>query len=290
MTDIVTDFSQFASLRAEATRGDDAALIEVAEKFEALFIETLLSSMRDASGGDPIFGNSAGHSTYQQLFDRQMSSELAAGQGIGLAEMLVRHLSDGTAGSNVALNSSGPSVAVASTAKPAVDTSASPLEFARRLWPYAKRVAAKLGTVPRAVIAQAALETGWGRRVLSRDDGSTAHNYFGIKADARWDGESVRRSTLEYRDGIAQPEVARFRAYPSAAAGFDDYVSFLTNGPHYREVLNRGDDIAAFAGALAAAGYATDPAYAGKIAQIADSDRMRDALNGLKFGGLTPMD
>ena len=118
---------------------------------------------------------------------------------------------------------------------------ASPLEFARKLWPYAKRVAAKLGTVPRAVIAQAALETGWGARVMARDDGASSHNFFGIKADSRWSGDSVVRNTIEFRDGEARREAARFRAYSSAAAGFDDYFEFLKQNPRYAGVFGHGE-------------------------------------------------
>ncbi|MEO0996692.1 MAG: glucosaminidase domain-containing protein [Pseudomonadota bacterium] len=291
MKDIVTDFGQFAALRSDAARGDSGSLEQVAEQFESLFLETMLSSMRKASHGDPIFGDSQAHSTYRQMFDQQLARDLAGKSGIGLAEILVRQL--GGAG---AAEATGAVQALA--AKPgrevappgSDDGGTSPLAFVRRLWPYAARAAEALGTVPKAIIAQAALETGWGQRQIRHDDGGASHNFFGIKAGRDWSGEAVTRGTLEFVDGVARREQARFRAYPNAAAGFGDYARLLTTNPRYAATRDHGEDIAGFATALSNAGYATDPDYAQKIMAVADGDTMRTALAGLKFGGLTPME
>ena len=291
MKDIVTDFSQFVSLRANARAGDERALQQAAEQFETLFLQNMLKSMRDASYGDPIFGQSNGDTVYRQMFDEQLASEVASGPGVGLAELLVRQL--GGTPVEAAPKSADVTASPAATKATEVNKDgawASPLEFARRLWPYAKRVATHLGTVPQAVIAQAALETGWGQRMIAHADGRSSHNFFGIKADSSWQGQAVSRPTIEYSDGVARREVAKFRAYESPGAGFKDYMSFLEGNVRYRDVFAHGEDIGAYAAALQQAGYATDPSYASKIKAIANGDAMRDALRGLKFGGLTPID
>lgn len=292
MKDIVTDFSQFASLKANAREGDEQALQQAAEQFETLFLQNMLKSMRDASMGDPIFGQSNGDTVYRQMFDRQLASEVASGPGVGLAELLVRQLGGTPPAATPKLTAATePLVATAAPAKVDKDAAwASPLEFARRLWPYAKRVATRLGTIPQAVIAQAALETGWGQRMMAHADGRSSHNFFGIKADGAWQGPAVTKPTVEYSDGVAQREVAKFRSYESPGAGFNDFVSFLKSNVRYRDVFGHGENIGSYAAALQQAGYATDPSYAHKIKAIADGDAMREALRGLKFGGLTPID
>ncbi len=295
MKDIVTDFGQFAALRADAARGESGSLEQVAEQFESLFLKTMLSSMRKASPGDPIFGDSQAHSTYREMFDQQLARDLAGKSGIGLAEVLVRQLGGGAPETTTA--TTAPADVQAAASKPGREVAAgsagggsSPLEFVRRLWPYAARAAEALGTVPQAVIAQAALETGWGQRQIRHEDGSASHNFFGIKAGRDWSGDAVTRGTLEFVDGVARREQASFRAYPNAAAGFGDYARLLTTNPRYAATRGHGDDIAGFAASLRDAGYATDPDYAQKIMAVADGDTMRTALAGLKFGGLTPME
>ena len=92
----------------------------------------------------------------------------------------------------------------------------------------------------------------------------------------------MSKPTLEYADGVARRETARFRTYPDVGATFDDYVETIGKEPRYRSVLDRGSDVDAFAEALQQSGYATDPHYAKKITRIVDSSTMRDALNQLK--------
>ena len=140
-----------------------------------------------------------------------------------------------------------------------------------------------MGADPRALLAQAALETGWGRAILQHPDGRSSNNLFNIKADHRWDGERVSVNTLEYRDGVARQEQANFRAYDSLAESFEDYVTFLRGSPRYREALARAGDGQAFAAALQKAGYATDPAYGAKIARIMGSDTLGEAMGSIKL-------
>lgn len=158
----------------------------------------------------------------------------------------------------------------------------SPRDFVHSLYPIAEEVAAELGMDPRVLLAQSALETGWGRKLISRADGSSSHNLFGIKADARWDGERATVSTVEYRDGVARLEKANFRSYDSFEESFRDYVKFLQENPRYQQALSASHNPEAFAQRLQDAGYATDPVYAKKISRVMNSKTMQLALAELR--------
>ncbi|MDH3350131.1 MAG: glucosaminidase domain-containing protein, partial [Gammaproteobacteria bacterium] len=161
--------------------------------------------------------------------------------------------------------------------------------FARDIWPHAERAAERLNVSPEAIVAQAALETGWGEHVPHAEDGSSSLNLFGIKASGGWAGERVTKPTLEFEDGLPRPQLAEFRAYNDVAATFDDYSAMLTQNPRYSTVSDHGDDIEGFARALQSSGYATDPAYAQKLKAVADSDIMKKAISGLKNSAASPI-
>ena len=158
--------------------------------------------------------------------------------------------------------------------------------FVAKVWPHAQRVARELGVDPRAIVAQAALETGWGRSTI-QGEGRTAHNYFGIKATGSWRGDRVATATQEFADGAFRTERAAFRAYDGVEQSFADYAALLQRNPRYAEALNAGDDIRGFAGALQRAGYATDPAYARKIEAIATGPTLGRALARLEIDDAT---
>ncbi|WP_127476403.1 flagellar assembly peptidoglycan hydrolase FlgJ [Sulfurivermis fontis] len=298
---VYTDFQGLTALKAEAREQSPEVLKAVAKQFEALFLQMMLKSMREASEGDPLFDGEQAE-LYRDMYDKQLSLDMAE-KGIGLADVLVRQLQmrapDTAAAGAMAMpqrqgstftriETQSPQVApsVGKAAPVSMDeVSASPEAFIRRLWPLAEKAAAKIGASPEALLAQAALETGWGKAIIRHPDGSSSHNLFNIKADRRWDGESVAKSTLEYRDGVAAKEVARFRAYDSFEASFDDYVNFLQSNPRYAEALRRTDDPKQFVRALQDAGYATDPAYARKIGNILDRGVVADAAAALKSPG-----
>lgn len=145
----------------------------------------------------------------------------------------------------------------------------SPQEFVATMLPMAEAAAEKIGVDPRYLVAQAALETGWGKSIIRTGDGQSSHNLFGIKTHNSWDGESARVLTTEYQGGKAVRETANFRAYDSYAQSFDDYVSFLQNNGRYEKALSSTDNPERFVKELQQAGYATDPQYARKISQIA---------------------
>jgi flagellar protein FlgJ len=220
-------------------------------------------------------------------------------KGIGLAEALVRQLhryvpssgaaanSDDTASSATQANATTAQLLPLSSARrqgvavldrpETAEAFNTPRDFVRQLWPHAQQAADELGVDPGILIAQAALETGWGKAVSRDAQGKSSHNLFNIKADSRWDGPAVTVNTLEYKDGMAKREVARFRAYDSYAESFNDYVDFLKSNNRYQNALGSANTNE-FVKELHAAGYATDPRYADKVLDIFGRDSFRTQL------------
>ncbi|MBH8612791.1 flagellar assembly peptidoglycan hydrolase FlgJ [Pseudomonas mohnii] len=142
-------------------------------------------------------------------------------------------------------------------------------EFVNTMLPMAKEAAARIGVDPRYLVAQAALETGWGKSVMRAQDGSSSHNLFGIKAGSSWKGDSARAITSEFRNGEMVRETAQFRSYDSYKDSFHDLVTLLQTNNRYQDVVKSADNPEQFVRELQKAGYATDPDYASKISQIA---------------------
>jgi len=266
------DFKQFAALRRGAQANDPATLREVAKQFESLFTKMMLKSMRDASMGDPMFGSDQGD-MYQDMADDQLAVQMSEGRGLGLADMLIRQLSNGA-------------VSGTSTVKPTTEVTPEEREqFISELLPHANEAARELGVDPRALIAQAALETGWGRS----QPGGDSHNLFGIKAGANWNGASVQANTEEFDAGVASRDVASFRAYGSPRESVEDYVRLIRDNPRYAGAMNTGSDIQAFGNALQRGGYATDPDYVRKLAAVAAEVRQGIAANEFKSASAAPI-
>lgn len=258
----------------------------------------MLKSMRDASLGGGLM-DSKQSEFYRDMYDKQIAVDMAQKQGIGLADVLKRQLGGGISAQYSDLSPEEylgmPITArpvngadAATVARRSVDTPAafdgSPEAFVDALWPVAEQAAAKINLPPEALLAQAALETGWGRHVMQHGTGDSSHNLFGIKADSRWQGDKVMVSTLEYRDGVALNTRANFRAYESFEHSFSDYVDFVQRNPRYQQALAQTNDPKAYFSALQEAGYATDPAYAQKIQRILDSESMQRAAQSAKEG------
>lgn len=277
------DFQGLASLKHEAKAQDPAALKEAAKQFESLFTQMLLKSMREAnkSFGDSVFGGEQGE-MYQDMFDDQMAVQLAQGKGLGLADMLIRQLSQGA-------QPAAPASAELSTSNANRGVAATKLDFIRQMRPHAEAAAQKLGVDSEALLAQAALETGWGKAVPCKTNGECSFNLFGIKAGSRWSGATVNVPTLEFEEGVAVRKVDSFRAYDSPADSFMDYARLIANSPRYESARGAGGDVAAFAAALQDGGYATDPEYARKIVRVAHEVRALVASDEFKSRADAPI-
>ena len=308
-----TDFQALSELRSEARLRPTEALDDVASQFESLFVQMMLKSMRDASIDGGLFDSSS-LDTYQQMFDQQVSLDISQNGGIGLAETLVTQMGGKGAASDPSLIDDVKNVQpLVSLNRAAVDIKrqvlglyeasndpvdskrgaagleqdnatwlpASPEEFIRNVWDYAESAAKQLGIDPAVLVAQSALETGWGKKVIQAGQGSS-FNLFGIKADGRWDGKAATVNTVEFRDGLAVLEKASFRAYDSLSGSFNDYVDFLKSNPRYQQALDKVADSKEFLVELQDAGYATDPQYAEKILGILGRNNYSSVINELK--------
>ncbi|ABE54597.1 Mannosyl-glycoprotein endo-beta-N-acetylglucosamidase [Shewanella denitrificans OS217] len=157
-----------------------------------------------------------------------------------------------------------------------------PEHFVSMLYPHAEKAAKALGTTPEVLIAQSALETGWGKKMIRRNDGTISNNLFNIKADKRWGGNKTTVSTLEFEKGIAVKQKADFRMYDNLEQSFKDFVSFLEDGERYQEARKVASEPVKFIHALQKAGYATDPHYAKKVLQVMES--VTDGLKSVLVG------
>jgi flagellar protein FlgJ len=147
-------------------------------------------------------------------------------------------------------------------------------DFVRQLRPYAEQAAKELGVEPGVILAQAALETGWGRSLIKNSNGSNSFNLFNIKADKAWQGKQAQVPTLEFEQGIAKKVNAGFRSYASFQESFQDYADFIKANPRYGDALKQAGNGERYLHELQRAGYATDPNYANKVMSIYHSDTM----------------
>lgn len=294
------DPNGLTALKSDARAQDPAALKEVAKQFESLFTQMLLKSMREAnksfSEGDSLFGSEQAD-FYQDMFDDQLSVHLSQGKGLGLADLLVRQLAGAGYGQQATGDSQSSDKGVGATSSSlsmprAADPgpiASSKQDFIRQMLPHAQQAARELGVDPQALLAQAALETGWGKSVPSNAADECSFNLFGIKAGNQWSGATVNVPTLEFEGGIPVRKVERFRSYESAADSFRDYAKLIRNNPRYEDAVGAGADVAGFASALQRGGYATDPAYAQKIVAVANELRQTVNMNQFKLADAMPI-
>lgn len=96
---VYTDFNSLTELRGRVRDNDPEAVREVADQFEALFVQMMLKSMRDATEKGGLFDNDQSE-LYQGMFDKQISMEFTGGKGIGFSDMLVNQLGGRFSGVN----------------------------------------------------------------------------------------------------------------------------------------------------------------------------------------------
>jgi flagellar protein FlgJ len=305
------DFQGIAALKRQARQDQAGSLERVARQFESLFIQMMVKQMRQASFGGGIFDSDRTRQ-YQDMYDKQLALHLAESGGLGISELLERQLGSESSPPlgggaelkdywNRSVVKAVPQDMSAQQQQAPVEWAAadeasmstvpleSPQQFIQSLWSAAERAASRIGLPPEALLAQAALESGWGKHVMTTGDGHSSHNLFGIKADPGWEGERVRRVTLEYEDGVAVQRRESFRSYDSYAESFQDYVEFLQNNPRYLDALTKTYDSRAYFQALQEAGYATDPHYADKIVSLLEGYEMQRARAQLKSADPLPL-
>ncbi len=279
------------ALRRVARTAPEQALKQVSRQFEAVFMQMVLKSMREATPSDGLL-DSQQTKMYTSMLDQQLTQSLS-GKGLGLAEAMYAQLSrniaasqpqgqDASAADNMKMPEAPLSAPIAAPVpnlsfyEAAADRPTRSLgptapahieQFVARMAGPAQAASRAAGVPAQLILAQAALESGWGRREIRGGDGSQSYNLFGIKADRNWKGPVVEATTTEYIDGVPHRTVAAFRAYGSYEEAFTDYVRFLATNPRYAQVLTARDPAEAAYG-LQRAGYATDPEYGGKLVRI----------------------
>ena len=288
----IHDLASLDKLRQQGVSGDkdseQAALKAAAKQFESIFTSMLFKSMRSANSVfESDMTNSQNGQFYRNMLDEQMASDLSSSGSLGLADMIVAQLSKGQIDNQDAQARSSsfddvmkkvhrynqqmdanaqPAVApIQQIAKPV--SFSSPESFVSSMRPYADQAAKALGVDSSLLLAQAALETGWGQKVVKNSLGSS-NNLFNIKADRSWQGDKVSTQTMEYQQGMPIIEKAAFRSYGSYQDSFNDYVQFLNSNPRYSATLANQQNSESFIRGIHQAGYATDPNYSEKILKI----------------------
>lgn len=295
------DIKGLDELRRAAQSGDSKALDEAAKQFEAIFVQMMLKSMRKAQDvmqdKDSPF-NSEQVKFYRDMHDTQIASDLASNGSIGLAEIIVRQLgktgegympadalrNDGNL-SNINRNTivSTQKVQEEDLGKQPIKTFQSfktaafedAQSFIENLYPAALEAAEKLGIDPKALLAQAAIETGWGQHMIHNTSGQNSHNLFGMKADRRWQGDRAMVDTIEFEQGVAATKKAPFRMYDSFADSMHDYVSFVQQNTRYEEAVKQSQSPQDYFSELQKAGYATDPNYANKVISVFEGEQFK---------------
>ncbi|MCA0403553.1 MAG: flagellar assembly peptidoglycan hydrolase FlgJ [Proteobacteria bacterium] len=295
----VSDFKNLQDLKLKADRDPNKALPEVAKQFEAIFLQSMLRVMRESQHfideSSPFRGQN--EETFQEMLDGQYASSITEGRGISLADVLTKQLQTKEPSENkqalraintpkieakpIALHKENQVKPIAKEENFNLGTGID--EFVKSIWPLARDAASIIGLDPKILMAQAALETGWGKFVAKDAEGLSSNNLFNIKSTAK-SKDSVEIKTTEYIANTPIKTNASFRKYASVEHSFNDYVSLIKGSSRYETALANANDPERFVDELSKAGYATDPQYANKILSIYNGSELEQALvrNGFK--------
>jgi flagellar protein FlgJ len=299
---LAADSRSLEALRRQAGRDPQQAIRSAARQFEAMFLQMVLKSMREATPKSGLFDSSAGD-LYAGMLDQQLAG-VGAGRA-GLAEIierqLTRHMRPGVGdgktpaaaraveavrgqprGAIDAVRAYGVAMQAAAATPPKA-TAAGPVRaptgvgdatpqstFVSRMWDHALVAARETGVPAKFIIGQAALESGWGQREITGADGARSFNLFGIKATGGWTGRTVEAVTTEYENGAAVRKVEKFRAYNNYTEAFRDWARLMAANPRYAGAVGQ-TGAAEFAHGLQRAGYATDPNYGAKLQRVIET-------------------
>lgn len=277
---LATDTRSIDALRASAAKDPKAVIKEAAKQFEALFMQQLMKSMREATLSSGMLDN-AGTQMGTEMLDTQFATQMTGLPG-GLADAIARQLErqmGGAATPPAAAAAPAGAANAPTTDMVPMKMSANQTGFVQQHTAAAHAAEAQTGIPAAFMVAQAAHESGWGQRQIKNADGTSANNLFGIKAGAGWTGPVAEITTTEFVDGEARKVTAKFRAYASPAESFADYARLMKTNPRYSEVLANASSAQGFAQGLQRAGYATDPAYADKLTRVINTTlRMQRAV------------
>jgi peptidoglycan hydrolase FlgJ len=265
---LASDTHSIDSLRARAATDPKAAIKEAAKQFEALFMQELMKSMRQAQQAmsSGMFDN-AGSQMGTDMLDTQFATKMTGLPG-GLSEVIAKQLERQMGGTAPAAALAPAAAAGAPVRAESVKVSQRQSDFLTKHHDAAKAAETQTGIPAAFMVSQAAHETGWGKSEIRHADGSPSFNLFGIKAGANWKGKVAEVTTTEFVDGAPRKVTAKFRAYDSYADSFADYARLMKDSPRYREVVANAGSAQGFAQGLQRAGYATDPAYADKLTRV----------------------
>ena len=307
--DAAWDAQSLNDLKLKAGQDPQGNLRAVARQVEGLFVQMMLKSMREALPKDGIFSSDQTR-LYTSMYDQQIAQQMTAGKGLGLAEAMVRQMAapqpqpqhvagsaplkfDPIAAARYQRGALTQWVQRALPRAPEPEVKSAPSgdskDFLARLALPAKMASEQSGIPHHLILAQAALESGWGQRQIRRENGEPSFNLFGIKATADWKGKVAEITTTEVENGVAKKVKARFRAYDSYREALADYVSLLTRNPRYAAVVS-ATSAEQGAQALQQAGYATDPDYARKLTgMIQQLKAMSDRVGKTYAQALDPL-
>lgn len=280
------DAQSLNELKTKAGQDPGANLRPVARQVEGMFVQMMLKSMREALPKDGLFSSDSSR-MYTSMYDQQIAQQMTAGKGLGLADMMVKQmggeqvvdpaadqatqqvpmkfpLETVTSYQNQALTQM-----VRKAIPKAPEANDEPLtgdskDFLAQLSLPARLASQESGVPHHLILAQAALESGWGQRQIKKENGDPSFNIFGVKATSSWKGPVTEITTTEFENGEAKKVKAKFRVYSSYLEALSDYVSMLTRNPRYAAVTTAATAEQG-AQALQNAGYATDPQYARKL-------------------------
>lgn len=298
-TGLAADANKLESLKRLASEKSPEATLAVAKQFESLFLNMMLKSMRDAIPKDES-GNNEQTQLYTSMLDQQLSQALSAKGGLGLADIIAKQLRQQSnaikqetsivdSSNNLGqppqeiqsknikksdLNSPRANEQAEDTSKAQLESYSQPVQQSikaivsqfNNIMGKAAEAASIISGIPSVfILAQAALESGWGKSEIIDRNGNKSHNLFGIKATGNWKGKIAEAMTTEYTDGVPKKSVEAFRAYESYTESFKDFASLMTKSERYQAVTSQIHDPVAYAKAMQDAGYATDPQYAQKL-------------------------
>lgn len=300
LTSTAWDSSSLNELKSRVRQQpqSEEAQLAVARQTEGMFIQMMLKSMREALPKDDLLSSEQTR-LYTSLYDQQIAQQISA-KGTGLADMMLKQMSSASVTDPQATPPAKMPVKVdlqtvisyhnqslsqiVRRAVPDIPASGNILsadnrQFLMQLAHPARVLSEQSGIPQRLILAQAALESGWGQRQIRKTSGEASFNLFGIKASADWKGPVTEVITTEYENGVAKKVKAKFRVYHSYLESLADYVRLLVQNPRYAKVVTAQTPQQA-AHALQHAGYATDPAYANKLnAIIGQINSLHEKLN-----------